>query len=653
MDITRPLFWNINGKSIMYIVAFAAFLIFFLGVSNKIRGWRKGRKDSSRPVNLAAAFKSLFLHDSNIFKSKLRRRMHSGIFYGFLILLIGTIIVGLQEHLNIYLFHGPFYLILSLLLDLLGLLAMIGIGLAAYKRYYDNRDGKNTIDDAISLTLIFIILLTGFILEGLRIFAAGDPWAGWTPVGLLIAVIAQLTGLSAASARSVHAVLWYCHMLLSMGFIAYIPYSKLFHVIASPLNILLKPSSSVSALTPVGMDSGQNGSLGVARLEDFTRKQLIELDACISCLRCEKQCPSYQNDMSLSPRELVQVLKKHAAQRYSFFGRRVKSFDSDLFKAGISREALLSCTTCGKCEEKCPMSLEHVRRVVEIRRSFMSGDYGVPDEARKLYENLINKGNPWGESPDKINDWGVPFISEKKSADILYWAGCFGTYDSRNQQVARTMFKLFEKAGADFAVMGPEAKCCGDTARRLGNEPLFQELAAGNIKALNGYEFNTIVTACPHCYNTLKNEYPELGGVYRVLHHSEYIAGLIESGKIKPEAGEKRKVTYHDPCYLGRFNNVYSAPRRILTSIPGLELAEMRNRKEKSKCCGAGGGQIWLNNREYVEKISQVRAREAVKTEADIIVSACPLCLVTLGDAAVRLKPNIKNMDIAELISCD
>lgn len=654
MEATRQLFWNIGGKNFMYIAAIFALLVFFLGLVNKIRGWAEGRC-GTRQGHMFSRVKYLILnvfeHEKNIFKSKYRRFMHLTIFYGFLILFIGTIIIAIQDHFGIQLFYGPFYLILSLLLDLFGLFALIGIGMAVRRRYLDKSFSKNrTVDDAISLTMITIILLTGFILEGLRIFVTSDLWAQWTPVGFAVSAIIQMTGLSVSVARSVHAVLWYCHMLLAFGFIAYIPYSKLFHMVASPLNILLKSSSRIGTLTPVRIILGETERIGAARLEDFTKKQLMELDACLTCLRCEKHCPAYEGGVHFSPRLLVQTLKKHAQYKYSFVGTKVKSFDSRLIERVISKEALLSCTSCGLCEEKCPVNVEHVNRIIDMRRSFMSEADNCPDEIQAVFENLSITGNPWGLASDTLGDLDVPLISEKKHTDVLYWPGCFGTYDKRNNKVTQVMLNLFKKAGVDFAVLGGEGNCCGDTARRLGNELLFQKLANANIKMLNGYNFRTIVTACPHCYNTLKNEYPELGGNYRVLHHTEYILELIESGKIVPSSMEKCRVTYHDPCYLGRYNSIYSAPRKILMSIPGVELVEMRNTKSKSCCCGAGGGRVWLDDQQK-KKNSELRVKEAVKTNSDFIVSACPLCLVTLNDSVGTLESGIKNIDIAEIVN--
>ena len=307
MEATRQIFWNINGKGIMHFFALIAIVVFIVGFTKKFRGWQQGY-----PIhfdNLGLRFKKLITdvikHDKEVFKGTFRRFMHLGVFYGFVILLLGTLIIAIQDNFNIPLFYGDFYLVMSLLLDLFGLIAMIGIIMAAYKRYLDKPDhSEYTLDDAILLILVFSILFTGFILEGLRIYSAGDIWASWTPVGLLFAVIFQNSSLSAITAQSVHAFLWYLHMLIAFGFIAYIPYSKLFHMYASLLNIFLRPFSQIGALTPVDISSEETRSFGVAKLEDFSKKQLVELDACISCLRCQKGCPAYLSGEPLSPKAL-------------------------------------------------------------------------------------------------------------------------------------------------------------------------------------------------------------------------------------------------------------------------------------------------------------------------------------------------------------
>ena len=656
MDATRQLYWNTGGKGAMYFFALIALAIFLVGIVKKIRCWQQGRpiEYDNLGLRFKMFFSAIFKHDQGVFRGTFRRFMHLGVFYGFVMLTFGTLIIAIQDHFGIPLFYGKKYLILSLLMDLLGLMAMIGIGMAAYKRYIDKPDHEDyTTDDAFSLILVFLILFTGFVLEGLRIYATHDPWAWWSPVGLFFSAVSQISGLTVLSALTVHGFLWYFHMLLAFGFIAYIPYSKLFHMFASPLNIFLRSFSPIGGLTPVDITSKEVRNLGAARLEDFSKKQLMELDACISCGRCQKGCPAYISGAPLSPRIVLQNLKRHSSEKKSFFRNRDKTFNHSIIDKVISKETLWSCTTCGLCEDKCPIYIEHIKTIVDMRRSLITEVTNYPLEVQKVFKNISEVGNPWGQSLDSkyylAKESQVPLLSENKQTDILYWVGCYGSYESRNQKVSQVMFKLLEKAGVDYAILGKEEKCCGNSIRRLGNEELFQQLALENIQNLNRYKFKTIVTHCPHCYNTLKNEYPQFGGHYRVMHHSEYILELIKSGKLKPKGVNNLKVTFHDPCYLGRYNSIYNAPRDVLTSIPGLQLVEMKDNRAKAFCCGAGGGRIWMEDVK-VHTINNLLVEKAQRTESDILASACSLCLTTLAEAVSSMDSDISSMDIAEIV---
>lgn len=656
MEATRQLFWNTNGKGLLYFFALISFVIFIVGCSKKIGSWLQGRPIGYDDMGLRfiTFFSDVIKHDKEIFKGTFRRFMHLGVFYGFVMLTIGTLVIAIQDHFGIPLFYGKKYLILSLLMDLFGLMAMIGIGMAAYKRYIDKPDHEDyTFDDAFLLILVLLILFTGFVLEGLRIYTTNDPWAWWSPVGLFFSAVTQISGLSVLSALNVHVFLWYFHMLLAFGFIAYVPYSKLFHMFASSLNIFLKSSSPIGGLSPVDKISKEVRNLGAARLEDFTKKQILELDACIFCGRCQKGCPANISGAPLSPSVVIRNLKRHSIEKNSFFRSRGKTFNHSIIDKVISKETLWSCTTCGLCEDKCPIQIEHIKRIVDMRRSLITEGPDYPPEVQKVFINISEVGNPWGLNLDSkyylAKESQVPLLSEKKQTDILYWVGCFGSYESRNKKVSQVMFKLLEKAGVDYAILGREEKCCGDSVRRLGNEKLFQQLALENVKNLNRYKFKTIVTHCPHCYNTLKNDYPQFGGHYRVMHHSEFILELIKSGKIEPKGANNLKVTFHDPCYLGRYNSIYNAPRDVLTSIPGLELVEMKNNRSKAFCCGAGGGRIWMEDiKEHT--INSLLVKKALCTESDILASACSLCLTTLTEAVSSMDSDISSRDIAEIV---
>jgi len=647
MEATRQLYWNIDGKTTMYIFALIAFVIFIIGFTKKIRRWRQGRpiRYDNLDFRFKMFFSAIFKHDKGVFRGSYRRFMHLGVFYGFIVLTFGTLVIAVQDHFGIPLFYGMKYLVLSLLLDLFGLMTMIGIIMAAYKRYIDKPDHEEyTFDDALLLILVFSILFTGFVLEGLRIYSTVDPWAWWSPVGLLFSTMIQITGLSGRSALAIHAFLWYFHMFITFGLIAYIPYSKLFHMVSSPLNIFLKSYAPIGTLTPVDFPLNEFKNLGASHLKEFSRKQLLELDACISCGRCQKGCPANLSGAPLSPRVVVQSLKKHSIKNYAY----------PIIDSAVSRETLWSCTTCGLCEVKCPIYLEHVKRIVDMRRSLATQDKGFPPEVEKVFNSLVVSGNPWGQSLETkfshIEKSQVPLLSEKKETDILYWVGCFGSYKSRNQKVSLAMLKILEKAGVNYAVLGEEEKCCGDSVRRLGNEKLFQHLAHENVETLNRYKFKTILTHCPHCYNTLKNDYPQFGGHYHVIHHSEFISDLLKFEKIKLKGSNKSKVTFHDPCYLGRYNSIYNAPREVLTSIPGLEMVEMKkNNRSMGFCCGAGGGRIWMEDNQE-RKINHLLVKKAMRTESDILASACSLCLTTLTEAVSSSGAAIECKDIAEIV---
>ncbi|KGK86529.1 Fe-S oxidoreductase [Desulfosporosinus sp. HMP52] len=646
MEATRQLYWNIDGKSTMYAFALITLVVFTIGTINKIRGWQQGKALAfdNLSLRLREFISTMARHDQGVFRGDFRRYAHLGIFYGFIVLTFGTLVIAIQDHFGIPLFYGMKYLVLSLLLDLFGLMAMVGILMAAYKRYIDKPDHEDyTLDDALLLIIVFTILLTGFFLEGLRIYSVYDPWAWWSPVGLFFALMIQLSGISTDLSLAVHAFIWYFHMLLTFGFIAYIPYSKLFHMFASPLNIFLKSNSPIGTLTPVDCLTEDQKRVGAGYYNEFSKKQLLELDACISCGRCQKGCPAHLSGRPLSPRVLVQTLKKHSKKKATTLINQV-----------ISQETLWSCTTCGLCEVKCPIYIEHIKRIVDLRRGLTSSDIGFPEEIQSVLNNISESGNPWGNNVRSVFPnlelASSPQQSEKKQMDVLYWLGCYGSYQPRNQKVSQSMITILEKAGIDYGVLGGKEKCCGDSVRRLGNEKLFQQLAYENVKTLNDYKFKTILTHCPHCFNTLKNDYPQFGGSYQVMHHSEYILELIRSERIILKKSNGSKVTFHDPCYLGRYNQVYNAPREVLNAIPGLELLEMKNNQGMAFCCGSGGGNIWMGNKGD-KKIHSLLVKKATRTEADILVSACSLCLKTLSEAVSSKSVDMQSKDIAELVA--
>ncbi len=461
-------------------------------------------------------------------------------------------------------------------------------------------------------------------------------------------------------------ILWWLHILLLLGFLVYIPISKHLHLLACPFNEWLrnlKPRGG--QIYPVDFESEDVEEFGVSRVEGFTKKQLLDLYACAECGRCQDNCPAYQSGKTLSPKLLMTKLRDHLVEQGPSLLRKTNTSSSEETPAGdaaapamigdvISTEEIWACTTCYSCQEQCPVMNEHVNKIVDMRRHLVLMEGEFPHEATLVFRNMEVNGNPLGESAlirgDHLRKLGVPTIGENPDAEMMYWPGCSGALDARNQKVSTAFVKLAESAGVSLATLGNEEKCCGEAARRLGNEYLYQTLALGNVEVLNSYGVKRIVTQCPHCFNTLKNEYPQLGGDFEVLHHTQLLSELIEAGRLELGASERKKVTYHDACYLGRYNGIYELPRQLLRTA-GLDLVEMPRRKTKAFCCGGGGGRMWLEEDEG-ERINNIRTDEVLGVSPDIAAVACPYCLTMLKDGvdAREAGDRVRVMDIAEIL---
>lgn len=658
MTPTRPLGTYHDYYIVMWLLMVVSFVIFGYGVYSRYKLWKIGVPEDRKSTASFARFISSSFGHVRLLRESYPGIMHLVIFWGFVVFALATASIAIDEDLRIPIFQGSYYLVISFLSDIFGLAAIIGLCMALWRRYVKKPDRlDNKPEDAISLVLILAIILTGFFLEGIRIASSNDPWANWTPIGSAFAVL--FAGVGPAALKPVHAVFWWSHMFMTFGLIAYLPYSKMFHILTGSLNQYFAKDKAAQSLMPLDLENEDLEQFGVAEIQQLTWKQLMDGDACIRCGRCQDNCPAYLTGKPLSPKKFTQDLKNHL----SVVGPLLLNKKEDeeiarpIIPEAVQDEEIWACTTCRSCEVQCPMFVEHVPKMVDLRRNQVMMESCFPQEAQTAFRGMENNGNPWNIGWKSRADWADELevtqlgeLEEGQTVEYLFWPGCSGAFDNRNKKVATAVVKLLQKANVSFGILGLEEKCCGDSARRLGNEYLYQTLAQENVETMNGYGVKKIITACPHCLNTLKNEYSQFGGNYEVIHHSELLSSLVSQGKIKPQKPIEATCTYHDSCYLGRYNDIYAEPRAVVGSIPGLKMNEMERNMEKGFCCGAGGGRMWLE--EHGERINMNRTEQALGTGANMIVTACPFCLTMLEDGtkAKDVIDNVKTRDLAEIL---
>jgi Fe-S oxidoreductase len=529
----------------------------------------------------------------------------------------------------------------------------------------------NRREDLIVLLWFLVVLGSGFLVEAARIggteLRQHPGWALWSPVGAALALGFQGVGVTEPQFLVWHRLWWWAHMLLTFGFLTYIGYSKLNHLIFSPLNILLHKSRANGELAPIANlakalegdeEAMASVRFGAAKLADFTWKQLLDLDACTRCGRCQDNCPAWLSGKPLSPKFVILDLQRHmhATARAVLAGAAEPYAGVAMIGDVISEDVLWSCTTCRACEENCPVSIEHVDTIVDMRRNLVLEQGRMPDTAEAALRSLEQRGHPWRGTQETRSGWtaglAIPTIADNPEAEYLFWVGCTGALVDRNIRVTKALAKLLQAAGVSFAILGEEETCTGDPARRLGNEYLFQMLAQQNIETLKNYRVRKIVTHCPHCFNTLKNEYPQFGGTFEVMHHSQLIARLLQEGRLTPAQALPEKVTFHDACYLGRHNDVFAEPRQVLQAIPGVQLQEMRWNQRKGLCCGAGGGHAFMEVN-IGRRVNHMRTEQAIETGAAVVATGCPFCMQMFEDGvkAKGVEETMRVHDIAELLA--
>ncbi|MBD1399962.1 heterodisulfide reductase-related iron-sulfur binding cluster [Pelovirga terrestris] len=654
MEYTREIYWNI-GQSLgvllpMYLLAIAAVAFLTYQFSRRIKVYRQGQpldRCDQWPTRLKQAIRGTLLQ-SRVLYQRLPGTAHALFFWGFLLLFIGTLLIFIQADLTDPLFDvrfltGPFYLWFSLILDLAGLVAIVMLAGLLIRRTLIRPPGLDNIkDDWIIHGLLLAILISGFIIEGARMAVTelGTPLALWSPVGLLVAN--SLAGFEEATLRSLHQVTWWGHLLLAILFIAIIPLTKLRHLFTTSTNYFFADLGPKGMLAAIDLENEETESYGAATITDLTWKDIFDADACTSCKRCQDRCPAWATDKPLSPMKLVKQVGEIAFQQ-----------PQANLPETLERDVIWSCTTCLACQESCPAAIEHVGKIVDVRRHLVLMEGEFPgDEVTAAMEQTEVNGNPFGLAFAGRGDWaqGLALVdANTENTDILYFVGCYASFDKRNQAVAKAFVTLCAAAGIKVAILGKTEKCCGEPMRKMGNEYLYQTLARENIENIAATSAQQIVTTCPHCYNTLNKDYREFGLTLPVQHYTDFLADLIKGGQLQLQPQETR-CTYHDSCYLGRHNDRYQAPRSLLTAA-GAQLSEMDKHGRESFCCGAGGGRI-LADETIGSRISEVRAEMAAATGTGTLVSSCPFCLTMFEDGikGADLSDQLTPLDLAELL---
>ncbi|WP_075983220.1 heterodisulfide reductase-related iron-sulfur binding cluster [Bacillus massilinigeriensis] len=687
------LLW-LNLIAFLFVTAYAINLFVYL-VRTRIKFIKLGKKaefDNDVKKRLDKIWVNVF-GQKKLMKDKKSGAIHVMFFYGFILVQFGAIdfiIKGIKPGAHLPL--GPLYPAFTFFQEIVTFIILVAVVWAYYRRYIEKlvrlkRGFKN------GLVLIFIggLMLSVLVGNGMSMIWHGEEGVWTEPIASIIG-----TGLSAIGETPsivIFYIAWWLHLLFLLSFLVYIPQGKHAHLIAGPANVYLNRLDKAGKLRKIDFEDETQESFGVGKIDDFTQLQLVDLYACVECGRCTNMCPATGTGKMLSPMDLILKLRDHL----TFHGAAVTSqqpwvptfafsntkgnqialasagkgveeaaaglaYNPSLIGEVITEEEIWGCTTCRNCEDQCPVMNEHVEKIIDLRRYLVLTEGKVDPDAKRAMSNIEKQGNPWGLNRKERENWRearedvyAPTVKEAKKAgeefEYLFWVGSMGSYDNRSQKIALSFAKLLNEAGVKFAILGNKEKNSGDTPRRLGNEFLFQELATKNIEEFEKNEVKKIVTIDPHAYNIFKNEYPDFGLEADVYHHTEVLYELVKEGRLKPQYPVNETITFHDSCYLGRYNDVYDQPREILKSIPGVKLVEMERKRETGMCCGAGGGLMWMEE-ETGHRINVARTEQALSVNPTVISSGCPYCLTMLTDGtkAKEVEDQVSTYDIAELL---
>ncbi len=668
MSPVSATYWNISGYVIFWVlftIAFGLFIQRAYFLFSLLRLGQKEERSESIGRRIKAMLVEVFPQWCNL-KSVTRKDLagigHALMFWGFSLFFLGYIIfIGLSGGfgLSSVLEGSAFETAYSSILDIAGVLVIIAIVWAAIRRYILRPSRlKVSAEAGIILLLVFSLMILHFCIEGFG-YAAYEIQASWPPLGTAFASFLTGTGLSESTLVAIYKWAWWLHYAIILGFMVYIPRSKHLHILLSPFNVFFKSLGPKGALKPIDLEQAE--TFGVPKIQDFTWKDLLDLYTCAECGRCHDICPAQFSGQHLDPREVILNLKEHLLEVGPELLRGKAEASSTnpgtaMIGGVITEEVIWECTTCRACQEVCPVSIEQMTKIIDMRRNLVLEQASIPETGEGALKSIETRGHPWRGTTLSRTDWAegldIKILAEDSDIDILFWVGCTSALEERSTKVAQAVAKVLKLAGVNFGILGPEESCCGEPARRLGNEYLFQIQAEKNIELLKSYNVKKIVTACPHGYNTLKHEYPQFGGEFEVIHHTEFIANLLKEGKLKINKGAGGVVTYHDACYLGRYNDIFEPPRKILSNLPDVTLVEMERNRELGFCCGGGGGHMWLEEHAG-RRINEVRTEQAIETKAQIVATACPFCLQMFEDGikTKAAEESLKVMDIAELVA--
>ena len=593
---------------------------------------------------------------------------HALLFWCFSLFFISYIIfIGLAGGLGLspVIEHTPFETIYFSILDIAAVLVTVTLIVAAVRRYVIRPQRlEPTAEAGIILMMVFFLMMLHVFGVGFD-HAARGVHTSWPPLGATLAGFLSRTGLPQGTLEAAYRGVWWLHYLVILSFMVYIPRSKHLHILASLANAFFKSLGPKVVLEPIPLEETE--TFGVSKIQDFTWKDLLDFYACAVCGRCHVNCPAQLSGKSLSPREVIHNLKEHllevgpgllAGKTEASSESQAKTQAKTMIGDVVTEEEIWACTTCGACQEVCPVNIEHIRKIIDLRRNLVLAQSKMPESAQLMLRNMQSRGHPWAgvQSMRLRGDWTsgleLKILAEGDNANTLFWVGCTGALVERNVAATLSMTRVLKAAGVDFGVLGDAETCCGDPARRAGYEFQFQIMAEQNIEIFKSHNIKEIITTCPHCYNTIKHEYPRYGGDFKVVHYTQLIADLIRQGKLKLTNELNSTLTYHDPCYLGRYNSVYQEPRRILQAIPKAKLEEMERSRDTGFCCGGGGGLMWIEEQPGTTKINQMRLEDVLKTKAETVVTACPYCLQMFEDSIEHkgIQDSLKARDLVELV---